>query len=594
VRGWIKQHELAVVGKGKGQGGHGKGQSSASSWGPVARELAALLNSALKTPERTEWDMAKTENAFKLRRAPCEPGGSRHCLAVALSGGQHVHTKGSPSRCEVYLLPDNRQVKVRCHGGPMGSRCAWERVKNVSAFNAIWPHIERPPVDYQMPSPEVPMDEAEEEPEPMDEGEEPPQPTDEGGVMWYQQRVLPPKNRDTSKGAQATLARGVIRLSAPAWQLTGRLRGKVYKHKKLARELREAMERENLELAGRIKEEMAVLEDDIMPFFDELFVPVGKRIIRLLTPRDSSTVVAVTREKLSDLPTDMRPYKSLLIKWVDDRPDTRHYAKEVCMMTETNPDVFSSFVGFPGEHEIELRHPLTYDMEVVKPMLEAIDRLTNHNKELTDELLNFIADIVQNPHERPTRCFVIKGAFGSGKSSTIQYAMEPILGSGDPEAHGGLGEESLYISLRDAFQLQRDKFNTVACGKLLIVLDDQPPRSEKGRSPTKGELSDFIKNWITTLLTVMEAKGVDPRQIKELARLIVLTNHDNVVDMDDIRQRGWYTWRWTTARQVTTSTTWPSTRTAARPSSSATGSPISCRGTWWGGTARAPTCRRRT
>jgi hypothetical protein len=67
------------------------------------------------------------------------------------------------------------------------------------------------------------------------------------------------------------------------------------------------------------------------------------------------------------------------------------------------------------------------------------------------------------------------------------HGADPWLG--DPEAHGGLGGASYYISLRDAYQLQRDKFNTLACGKLLITLDDQPPRSEKGRHPTKGELS---------------------------------------------------------------------------------------------------------
>jgi hypothetical protein len=36
---------------------------------------------------------------------------------------------------------------------------------------------------------------------------------------------------------------------------------------------------------------------------------------------------------------------------------------------------------------------------------------------------------------------------------------------------------------------------------------------------------------------VHEGKGVDANLLKELARLIVLTNHDNVVEMDDIRQR---------------------------------------------------------
>jgi hypothetical protein len=194
VRAWAKEHGLAVVegkGKGKGRGGHGKGQSATASWGPVAPELAALLNPALKTPAWTEWEVAKTEYAFKLRRSQCDRGGSKHCLAVIMTGGQHEHTKGPASRCEVYLLPDIHQVNVRCHGGPMGSRRMWTRVEDGSAFEAIWPHIER-----------------REEAQPAQEGEEEPRPMREGGEEQPDnERVLPPKSQDTTKGSPVTLGR---------------------------------------------------------------------------------------------------------------------------------------------------------------------------------------------------------------------------------------------------------------------------------------------------------------------------------------------------------------------------------------------------
>jgi hypothetical protein len=110
-------------------------------------------------------------------------------------------------------------------------------------------------------------------------------------------------------------------------------------------------------------------------------------IFRFLVPRDSPVVVNLTKVKLSSLPTDMRAYKEWLYRWVDDRKETRAYAKEVCMMTQTNPDVFSTYLGLPGEHENELRLPLNFNREVIAPMLEAFDRLTNHSEELRARFL---------------------------------------------------------------------------------------------------------------------------------------------------------------------------------------------------------------
>jgi hypothetical protein len=329
---------------------------------------------------------------------------------------------------------------------------------------------------------------------------------------------------DTALGAEAVLGRGTRRLSATHQDLQHYAIRRVKCINRLEDKVKSAEDdEERKEIYAAIKEERRGLHK----IFDELFYIVGTNT---LTPITNNLGVVVRYDSSVGAGWTF-PLNKEFNAWCTSG-DARTYRRQADAYGGfVSSDVFNTFCGFPVEQNNVIAD-LDYDPEVVRPMVDHLFLIGEKNPVLHKLLLDNFADLVQNPHLRPTYCIVVKGDQGCGKSSGFEFALRPIFGSDDPSANGWHGEKGYYLELRDAFQIMRDKFNTAGVGKLAIVLDD-----EQAGGDLKQKKGHF-KNFTTTKFRMVEAKGQDPRMVAEYASLYILTNESRgVVDMEDIKQR---------------------------------------------------------
>eukprot|EP00952_Eustigmatos_sp_NYUAD-ZCMA_P005274 23089-Eustigmatos_ZCMA.PRE.1 len=92
------------------------------------------------------------------------------------------------------------------------------------------------------------------------------------------------------------------------------------------------------------------------------------------------------------------------------------------------------------EQEHDITDNGTYDANVIEPALNHVVLLTGNSKVHNDLFLDGLADLVQNPHKRPTHAWVVKGPQGTGKTPAMELLIRPILGSDDPTANKWHGQ----------------------------------------------------------------------------------------------------------------------------------------------------------
>ena len=191
--------------------------------------------------------------------------------------------------------------------------------------------------------------------------------------------------------------------------------------------------------------------------------------------------------------------------------------------------VFNEFCGY----QVEQLHTITdleYDEAVIRPALDHLHSLCSSNDEEFEHFLDFAADMFQFPHERPTHMHIFHGPQGSGRSNFMIRAFCNLLGMDDPSANRGRGSSALAHVMQDETRLF-SKFNGANADKLLTLLDDI---GENGSLVT---FANFLKGWITTAVVEIEKKGQELESHNEYSRLIGLTNHKEIVELEDPKQR---------------------------------------------------------
>jgi hypothetical protein len=141
-----------------------------------------------------------------------------------------------------------------------------------------------------------------------------------------------------------------------------------------------------------------------------------------------------------------------------------------------------------------------------------IDHILNNvadgNQIKADFLLNWLADILQNPTRKPGVCIVLRGRQGCGKSVVGAIARK-LLGP----------KNVLTVNDRDRLL---GKFNSSVMNKILLVGEEMLFAGDRGTT-------DKLKHLITGQTLPVEFKFGDALEVDSFHRLLLTSNHEQVV-----------------------------------------------------------------
>lgn len=174
--------------------------------------------------------------------------------------------------------------------------------------------------------------------------------------------------------------------------------------------------------------------------------------------------------------------------------------------TDEGPMVnqWRGFATVPSEQAVtddQVKPFLDYIREVI-----ATDDNGNHDPIAESWVLNWLADIIQNPSTKPGTALVLLGAQGSGKTFLGERILGPIIG------------RHHYLQVDDVSRIT-NKFNIITDNKLFVQCDEAVHSYQK-------DVASRLKAVITDSHTVMEPKGVDPIMKPNLMRLLFTSNED--------------------------------------------------------------------
>lgn len=149
----------------------------------------------------------------------------------------------------------------------------------------------------------------------------------------------------------------------------------------------------------------------------------------------------------------------------------------------------------------------------VQPFLDYLHEVVARgDNNLFDWVLMWLADVFQNPSEKPGTMLVMVGEQGAGKTFLCEDVLRPIIGG----AH--------FIKVSTTEKLT-SKFNIHMGGKLLI-------QGEEVLNSNRRADSEALKDMITSKKRSIEPKGKDVIEMADHARYILTSNNvDNAVNV---------------------------------------------------------------
>ncbi len=159
---------------------------------------------------------------------------------------------------------------------------------------------------------------------------------------------------------------------------------------------------------------------------------------------------------------------------------------------------FNLFQGFNHLDGFQSKKKLKLDV-----IYEQFRVLVNFEEDDFEYILNFLAHIVQNPHELPDIALIFISAEGVGKDITGEFISNVI------------GER--YAGITEKLELLCGKFNTVLGGKLLMIINETNPVESRERQ-------ENIKSMITAKKLEIEGKHKDPVKTENFCRFMFFSN----------------------------------------------------------------------
>ena len=205
--------------------------------------------------------------------------------------------------------------------------------------------------------------------------------------------------------------------------------------------------------------------------------------------------------------------KSYYDVWSYD-PDMLEYTSVVfeCDTSLVTKDQYNRFRGC-GYHLINVKPAETINLDRI---YEHIKSLVNYVESDFEYLLNYLAQMVQQPHILPNVCLVFISDEGVGKDIFAKFTSNTI------------GME--YCTNTEKLDQVCGKFNSVLDGKILITINETNPVESRDRI-------ENIKFLITADNLEVEKKHKDPVNTKNFARFMFFSNRLTAFPIDEKSRR---------------------------------------------------------
>lgn len=194
-------------------------------------------------------------------------------------------------------------------------------------------------------------------------------------------------------------------------------------------------------------------------------------------------------------------------KWLTD-PEMKEYQKVVFAPKQEVPEgCFNVWRGFRNQ-------PKEGDYS---PFQEVLRILSNGDPKVFDYIENYFAHILQKPYQRTDVSIIVQGEQGVGKDTYF-------------DGIGGILGDEYYHSTKTPENDVFAKFNSTIARKLVIKFEEADFKTNK-------ENASKLKGLITEEKTLIEKKNKDPIKLDNLANILMTTNHDVPVVLEETDRR---------------------------------------------------------
>ncbi|NYZ69469.1 toprim domain-containing protein [Endozoicomonas sp. SM1973] len=159
--------------------------------------------------------------------------------------------------------------------------------------------------------------------------------------------------------------------------------------------------------------------------------------------------------------------------------------------------------------------PVKCTAKNIAPYLQHLrDNICSGNNTHFNYLLDWMAHLVQQPEEKPGVAIVLQGGQGTGKGTMVKPVGEII------------GHHFFYAHNPETIS---GRFNSALENKMMIFADEAFFASKKA--------TDTLKSMITEPIQTIERKGIDPIMTPSYCRIIMASNHTNIVHAEEDERR---------------------------------------------------------
>lgn len=176
-----------------------------------------------------------------------------------------------------------------------------------------------------------------------------------------------------------------------------------------------------------------------------------------------------------------------------------------------NDKIYNTFSGY----NIQKHNFTDEDLIDVQQFKDYLYAVAGESQENYEYLYRWLARIIKHPRHKTNTCILIKSPQGTGKG-TLQEFMKAILGTKYAEQYCGT-------------DILVEKFNGVLENKLFVAIDEG--------SSNNYNHSGKMKNRITEPTIEIEEKGIKKRIVNNLMNIMIVTNDDIVVKIEESDRR---------------------------------------------------------
>ena len=240
-----------------------------------------------------------------------------------------------------------------------------------------------------------------------------------------------------------------------------------------------------------IKDEYLLLKDEIEEHLFMTTNPISYRWV------DDDEIINYSLKELGELLAPKKiEKKSFVDLWLEDE-NRRTYKKVDFSPLSTDEKIFNTFLGFKHDNEDPI------NMKKIKPFLNLISDLLDHEEESIKCFLDWCAWIRQRPNKKTNKSIVLYSEVQGVGKNTIIILLEKIFAG--------------YAGKLERIEEITAKFNTHLASKLFIYADEVQAKAR--------EVREELKNMITRNVMKVEGKGTNAYYMQDYSNYIFTTNN---------------------------------------------------------------------